>query len=344
MKHSLVLALFAVCAPLAAHAQTDDAPDAATPDMAALPLAPASAATSDALVWRVAPPVGSRWKVRSFARATSNTQIPATEGQKAEQFKFVSIQKITADYDVISRDALGATTFRFTLREMTDDTTSTLGGETTKSPATKNAKAVNGATLTIKQAPDGTIWGVVGMRAFQRRILEAEGSLDAATVTQILNSNSMMGGNNLMKSLGATSGNLPSAPVRVGESWNYKLSVPAQLMFALDITGTRTLKSLAPDVAVIADSAVMDGGNAQQKLPAMDGAEPVDVDFSQLKGTLSGTARVQRSSGLPLEETMNLTLRGKVSTKVPASAGVKAQTVIVPLDVTTATRTVLEPR
>ena len=337
MKSSPVLALLAVCVPIAAptiaRAQTN------VPMLQPLPMAPPSAATSDAFLWRFAPPVGSRWTMRSFARSTSNTQLPAQNGQPAQRMKVNSIVKLTADYDVLSRDELGATTIRLTLRDMTTDTASTFDGRTVKSPTLSTAKPVNGATLTIKQASDGTVWGVAGMRAFQRRLLESSGVLDKATITQVLDATPMTSNTAMIKSMSQMGGTLPTSPVRLGESWNYDVTLPEELPFALGIKGTRTLKQLDDDIAVVADSAVLAGGDSSRPMPNMPGMGGLKIDYGQLRGTVSGVSRVQRSSGLPLETTINQTMRGNISSQTPA-----AQKMIVPIDVTTATRVVLEPR
>ena len=348
MKLNSLFALLALSAPaiapLAAHAQTADGVD--VPAIAPLPLAPKSAATPDAFVWRFAPPVGSRWTMRSFVRTTSTSQMPAMEGNGTASMKLKMIQKMTADYDVLSRDALGATTIRLTLRAMTNDVDSEFDGEAINEPLPKSeaAKSVAGAQLTIKQAPDGAVWGVVGLRAFQRKILESSGLLDEATVNSLLDAHEALGDNRLVKSLSMMAGTLPTSPIRAGESWAYNVSLPAQFPMALDVTGTRTLKSLDQNIAVVADRATYKGGDAQKTIPVVPEMGNIKVDYSQLTGSIAGTSRVQRSSGLPLETTVNQTIKGSVSTRIPAAKGVAAQTIKVPLDVTSSTRIVLEPR
>ncbi len=340
MKITPVLALFAFCAPIAApivaHAQAEMP--------AAIPLAPKSAATADAFVWRFAPPVGSRWTMRSFTRAVSVGQVPATKENKAESMKFTMIQKMTADYDVLSRDALGATTIRLTLRDLTQDVTLVSEGKTIKSPLAKNADptAVNGATLTVKQSSDGRVWGVVGMRAFQRKIFEASGVGDAATINTLLDANPMTKDSEMIKSLSMMVGTLPASPVRLGESWTYNVSLPQPLSF--DIGGTRTIKALDSEVAVIADNATYTGGKSEMKMPTTPQMGGLSMDFSKLAGVVNGMSRVQRSSGLPLESTSNQTLKGSITTKIPASEGVAAQNLTVPISVVSSARVVLEPR
>ena len=212
-----------------------------------------------------------------------------------------------------------------------------------ESPLAKpDPRAVNGATLTIKQARDGKIWGVVGMRAFQRKIFEATGLGDAKTIDALLDASPMTANSDMIKSMSMMAGTLPTSPVRLGESWNYNVSLPQPLSF--EISGTRTLKALDPEVAVIADSASYSGGKSQMKMPAMPEMGSINIDYSQLSGSVNGTSRVQRSSGLPLESNINQIITGSISTQRPAMNGAPTQNVTIPMDVTSSARVVLEPR
>ena len=334
MKLTLIFALLTVCAPIIAHAQTDD-----TPAVAALPLAPASAATADGFVWRFAPPVGSRWTMRSFKRTTSVTQMPAMNGRKSQQIKFILIHKMIADYDVLSRDALGATTIRLTLREFTDDLSWSVAGKTMKNtpPKVSGAKPLSGVVLTIKQAPDGKVWGVIGMRGLESSLL-----FDAATINPVLDKAPTDGYS--PKSMSLMANRLPLSPIRPGESWNYKVDSPASLPLTLDVTGTRTLKSLNSTIAVVSDSAQINSSNAPKDVPTVTDMGEMATDYSQLTGAVDGFTRVQRSSGLPLEATSNLTLSGSVTTKISATRGGKTQTWTAPTSLATTTHLVLEPR
>lgn len=342
MKISPALSLLALSAPLAlplaARAQTAD-----VPAVAALPMAPKSAATSDAFVWRFAPPVGSHWTMRSFARSTWLLETPAMEGIKRISITFTTIRKFNADYDVLSRDALGATTIRLTLREMTDDVTSVSDGKPDKKSASDvtDPKAVAGATLIIKQAPNGAVWGVVGARAFQRKVLEVSGLSDKNFIDSMVNT-SQTEADQVVGSLRLMLGTLPVSPVRLGESWSYPVSPPATSKSEWDINGTRTLKDLDSEIAVVSDSVSFTGDNSGQKPPSKPDVSKRSTDYIKVSVSESGTSRVQRSSGLPLETTRTQTLKGTMSSQTPAGAG--AQNFIVPLDSTSTTRIVLKPR
>ena len=323
MKISPILTLLAVCAPIIAHAQ-----NATTPDVAALPMAPASAATSDAFVWRFAPPVGSKWTMRSFMRTTSTNQ----------DLLMTYTNKLTADYDILSRDALSATTIRVTLRDVTQDRTSTYQGKTTSMAAPKipASRSINGATLTIKQAPDGKVWGVVGMRAFVRRILKMDSELDTKRSDEILEATVVGSQEEIVKQFNIITGTLPTSPVRVGESWSGDMNVPAPFGFKVGIT--RTVKNLGDGVAAITDRASYGAMQEQSKLSAFPSGGRAGTDYSQLNGVIYGVSQVQRSSGLPLESTMYQRIYGSISTQ--SAAGTREQ----PIDTTISTRVVLEPR
>lgn len=177
MNFTSIFALLGVCAPFIAHAQPTATPGVAA-SVGELPMAPKSAETSDAFVWRFAPPIGSRWTMRSFGRSTSTVQTSAIGGNKAESRNFKVIQKMTADYDIVSRDALGATTILMTLREMTNDVATVVNGKSIPSPLAKlNPGAINGATLTIKQSREGKVWASWEYAPFSAKFCKRTASL-----------------------------------------------------------------------------------------------------------------------------------------------------------------------
>ena len=336
MKISPILALLFVGAPVIAHAQTADTPAMAA--SGALPMAPKSAATSDAFVWRFAPPVGSRWTMRVFTRLVSTDEIYVPQGNtsiKKTKTQQGAIIKFNLDYDVLSRDALGATTLRLMMRDATQNRISMLDGKTIPSAAPANTKFLDGATLTIKQALDGKIWNVVGTRAFVRRLLKMDGRPDTQMSDEILDANVAVAQKELVKQLNIITGVLPNSPIRMGESWNYTASPPILSQYTLEVTGARTLRKLNSDFAIVVDNA--QSRDSQQNLPIT--TETRDgLDFSRLKVTVDRTSRVQRSSGLPLETTVTQSVKGSFSTQ--SANGIRE----FPVDNTIFTRIVIEPR
>lgn len=336
MKVSAVLALFTVCVPIVAHAQTAD-----TPDVAALPMAPPSVATSDAFVWRFAPPVGSRWRMRSFTRTVSRSYNPISDGSVPHEMESIGIRKLTADYDVLSRDSLGATTIRLTLRTMMSDTTVNADGANTKYWLA-DPNSVNGTTLTVKQSREGKIWSVIGLRTFQRKILETDSFGDVTMIDTMLDSDPITGSSDMVKSLSRIVGILPTSPIRVGEGWLYNMNLLPSL--SPEVSGTRTIKSLDSQVAVVVDSVTYKGELTRIKPVTLPPSSKRAVNFTHVKGSINSVSRVQRSSGLPLESTTSQTVKGGFLRQISTVDGFPTQYESVPFNVRYSTRTVFELR
>ncbi len=342
MKISPILALLAVCAPVVAPAQT-----ATTPDVAALPIAPASAATSDVFVWRFAPPVGSKWTMRSFVRSIS---IAPLDSNHKDQFqKTTAVQRFTADYDVLSRDRFGATTIRLTYRDAFDYTLSVpIDSDISMSGPMERAdtKAIDGATLTFKQGPDGRVWSVVGVRAFLRHSLRVRTLADEETIRQFLDSPEFPSNKEFVEVLNQGRDIFPTSPLRVGESWSYSTAFPNQILQIPDIEvrGKRTLKVLNAEIASIATNARFDNGKPNSQTSVASDRLQAVVDYSRLSGTITGNSRVERSSGLALETNASTALKGRVTTRLREPDGALAEAQETVVNVTSTTRIVMQPR
>ncbi len=320
---------------------------------------PKTHVAEDAFVWRFAPPVGSRWQMRWFRRTVAVVETPsvqvefdsaARKSQRKPGKPFVTksthIQRFTADYDVLDRDALGATTIRLTYRSMADDVKSATEGmgQTPDSSRGANSRPIDGATLTFKQAPDGTIWSVLGARAFQRRMLEWGGNLNKTVIDNLLKVDDAILNAESMKLVNSLLVRLPASPVRVGESWAATMDLSDALPRPITLIGTRTLKSLSSDVALVADSAIVDVDKLQGQIPVVPGKGQMQFGYNDISGSISGTARVARASGLPLERQLDQQFKGFISTPLSDGAGKIIYVSTVRADVQTSTRIVLAPR
>ena len=112
-------------------------------------------------------------------------------------------------------------------------------------------------------------------------------------------------------------------------------------MSDIKIGGTRTLKILDANYAFVSSSARFDGSDSKQKFGVV-GAK--GMDYSRLNGTITGTERVERSSGLALETNVNTVLKGRVFARAKGNARASAPKHETPVNVTSTTRVVLEPR
>ena len=345
MKISLVLALLApLILPCVAHAQNSDARSEA------LPMAPKSAATADAFVWRFAPPVGSRWTMLSFKRVisvgpvgadgTPNLGLLGKFANDPQAYKVTAIQRVTADYDVLSRDKFGATTIRLTYRKLLDYlTVHTIGTAVSMSEPPGGENRIDGATITFKQGPDGRIWGVLDTRSFVRRYLQSNGMTDEKLLRKTLASIHVPSNAEVAQYINQAVGNLPDSPVRVGESWKNFVTFPT--MSEVKVGGTRTLKALDANFAVVGDSARFEGSDPNQKIPV---TTTMGLDYNQLTGTITGTERVERSSGLALETNVTTVLKGRVSARIRGDKNDAKPTQATSVNVTSTLRVVLEPR
>lgn len=354
MKIIPVFALLAACAPIIAHAQTADAPadamPADVPDVAAiapLPMAPKAAPAVDAYRWRFAPPVGSRWTMRTFTRTDINQKYPSLQGEPAHDVKVGGFTNLVADYDVINRDQFGASTIRVTYRQMTESSKVTVDGKLMDAMPAKDGiyRNINGASYTIKQAPDGRVWGIDGLNAVQSKMLQAAPGLDAASRAALSKlTSSLASEDSLRKMMSVAADAWPKYPIRAGESWNYSIEMPAGFPMQFTIESKRTLKALDPEIASIDEAATYNNGSFKIALPTGADGAPMKINIENFQGKVSGYSRVQRSSGIALQNSIVQTFSGIVMAEVPAVAGAAPLKVRVPMTATSDTRIVMEPR
>ena len=340
MKLSFALAALTVCTflmPIAARAQSP---------MLNLPTPAKSDETADAFVWVIAPEVGSRWQMRTFTRTESMNVVPATNGANASRVESVVIQRLVADYDVLNRDEFGGTNTRITMRDLDLDLTMRVNGQMIAAPKgdlDRMSRAIDGATFTVKQAPNGAIWNVKGLEQMQNRLMRALAGNDPELREQMMSmSKSLFSPDWTRKMMGQKSGTLPAYPIRVGESWAYAVDLPAGLPFRSNITGTRTINLLTTDLAYISDDALYSGLNSSA--PIMMGNKKMVYDMSGLEGGLLGTSRVDRATGLTLESTLAQRLDGAMTLKQLDLVGNVKYAERLPLNIVTTGRVILEPR
>ena len=357
MKLPLAFALLATCAPIfVAHAQTetpDDAPmnPPAVADGDATPMMPQTAPAVDAYRWKFQPPLGSRWTMRTFTRTNVVETIPSIQGEPSHKMEIGGFTKLVADYDVINRDSFGASTIRVTYRQLTLDNKITIDGKVVDAtPYKQGAVAgINGASYTIKQAPDGKVWGIDGLDKVQDKILKASTQGDPATRATLAKLTSSLASEDVVrKTINASTDSWPKYPVRAGESWTYAFNPPSDLPMQINMESHRTLKLLDADIASVDETGNYDGGSLNIKLPMgddeMSGNEQMSLKVDDLKGSISGYTRVQRSSGIALQTLTNQTMTGNFMVKVPNPKGGAPLNVRLPMQAAVNINIVMEPR
>ena len=278
--------------------------------------------------------------------------LPAMGSVQAMKLEFTTIERLSADYDVLSRDQFGATTIRVTYRDFDDDVKTKADDKPSPQTAmdadvTALKRAFRGASFTFKQAPNGAIWSVNGAEALSRRLFKAVPLNDPSNALsrrlQMEDVVRKFGPNQVAKKLGAITSELPLTPVRVGENWEYKIKSP-DMGAARFVTGRHTLQSLTPTLAMISHEAKLGTKVDENSAGAAANGGEITFDDSQLSGTQSGYTRVDRASGVPLEVTLNNTFGGTLIMKSASKSGQAEQLTPLPMNTQFSERIVLIPR
>lgn len=302
--------------------------------------------TADAFVWVIAPAVGSRWQMRSFTRTQSSQIMPGVAGGQATRVESVVLQRLVADYDVLSRDQFGATTTRLTFRNLDMNLSVKINGKPQPVPTRDSdnlRRAFAGASFVVKQAPNGQIWNVMGIEALQKRLINAVAPGDSVARQQMEKISESLFPPDAARKMMGQSGALPAYPIRAGESWAYGVELPMGLPMRAKITGTRTINLLTPATVYISDDAVWGGLTASALIEVGNGNRVV-YDMSDLQGGLLGTSRVNRASGLTMESTLAQRLNGAMTFQQLDFAGRVKSTESVPINLVTTGRVTLKPR
>ena len=282
---------------------------------------------ADALSWRFAPLLGSRWQIRFFTRIESKSVTPFADGTPDERAQLTSWRSLVADYEVLSRDSLGATTSRITLRQTRFASSGVIDGEPTVSTfpdarimAIQNA--FRDASFTIKQAPTGEIWSVAGREAIRERLAKAIAPFNANDAEQTRAQSQKMvdfllGDGSLRQVLGLAQP--PSYPVVTSESWPYQIALPIGYPFQFDLTGQSKLNRLTPELAFVASNATYDASNASVPPVYTRVGDDFVADTSSVKASVRIASRVERKSGLTLESTASWRINSTLVSR-PADA------------------------
>ena len=284
--------------------------------------------------------------MRVFTRNSVDETVPAINGEPSHRVQIGGFTRTVADYDVINRDQFGASTIRVTYREITTDNNLLVDGEKVEATPSKEGElqGIAGASFTIKQAPDGAVWGIDGLNAVQQKILDSTplSPAERAAMTKVMSS--LASEEALKKMLGTPTDSWPNYPIRAGESWNYSYAMPAGSPMQLTLQSRRTLKSLDADIASLSETATYNDASMKFDLPGDASGGKMALTMNDMTGAITGYARVQRSSGVALQSSLTQNISGTVAVKVRDGDGNKMLDMRVPMKVTTETRIVMEPR
>ena len=311
--------------------------------------------------WKVQPEIGSRYVLRTFARTEMQMSglpsAPARAGlpKPPTSVSIVTRSSSVADYEVLSRDAQNATTVKLTYRSFSSSSSAITPGvsapprsasEDAGSKALQNSMV--GASLTMKIAPDGKIWSVLGLDKLRARLMRSfAGMPGAGAVMQ------SMGGffseDSYKKSLAQSTGELPPFAIAVGDSWPYKINLPLPMGMDSSTQGTRTLLSRRDGIATIKESGTFNlTQNSLAPTSASSSTAPaMPRTAMNMRGSTEGSTRVDEASGLPMEANAAMTMSGRISVEAPAASkakpGAAPQAVNISMTARITARTVMEP-
>ena len=327
---------------------------------------PSSVAGSPSVLWswKVQPAVGSRYVLRTFSRTEMQMgglpSAPARAGRPKTptSVSIISRSSSVADYEVLSRDAQNATTVKITYRTFDSSSSAITPGASTPLPTpAQNASSkmmqdfMVGVSLTMKIAPDGKVWSVLGLDKLRARMMRAfAGMPGGAAVVQSVGG--FFSEDTYKNSLSQSTGELPPFAIAAGDSWPYKISLPLPMGMDSSTQGTRTLLARRDGVATIKESGTFNL-TKNPDAPAPGGASTsaaMPRMTMRMRGSTNGSTRVDEASGLPLEANATMTMSGRMSIEAPAAPtasnpkpGAAAQTVSMTMTARATTRTVMEP-
>lgn len=342
---------------LATRAAAQDASPALPPALTLpptpeVPTAQSAAQSAREFDWKIRPAVGSRWMMRSFQRTQMNFKMPsATPRQPKMNLAVSSVQRFTADYEVLSRDDMGATTVRLTYREFDSSANTSINGKVVKTPINNPASEINrsfiGAALTMKMAPNGQVWSIQGLDALNRRITAAVGRTSpqsAGAMAQVMGN--FLSEKTFKQMYSQNIGALPPHPLWVGDKYPYKIDFPFNMgavNIGLKMNGERQLSARKDGIATIKESGTLDMDfGAAQNTNFQSGKTAAPPFKMKMKGEIKGGSLVDEASGLTREINLDMTLHGNIALPPNARAPKNAPSSL-PLSGRIASRIVMEP-
>ena len=279
--------------------------------------------------WKLRLTKGQTWTqtVGVHIHTTSTTPV-GQSGKDVTKTEINIVQTITMKSEVLDATPdLYTTRLTYTRFSMKNDVR--VNGKSLPLPGSPEvARFFEGASFTLKQAPDGRVVDVLGLEdtiARQKKLMAsvtkgathpgpfADYVFSAAELRQSMIQNQSL--------------KLPPAPLGIGESYSYSYTLPSlSFMSSAQANGKRTLLSFDGKSAVFDEK-----GAFSVYTTAPQSASKVKI-YTAMTAKVSGSSTVQAASGIVQSSHLNMSITGKVTVIGPA--GKRTTT---PLDVTTDT-------
>ncbi len=292
--------------------------------------------------------------MRTFTRTTTNLQIPSSgqAGSRAMNLSITDTSRIVADYEVLGRDAQNATTAKLTYRVFDlllamsskgPDLLSRTDHAEAQALSKMLRDAFVGASLSMKIAPDGEVWSVLGLGKLRARMVKAFGSMpNAGDAFRQAATMGFLDHTASRKTFTRSFGALPPYPIAPGDSWPVRLTLPI-LGVSTDAQGTRLLLSRRGGVATVKESDTINLSGAP-KLGV--GTSPSYVPGASVTQDIHGTSRsaimVDEASGLPRESTTDAIASG-TTTIISTTSPPQVRPMVMRLSSRTTMHSIMEP-
>lgn len=320
---------------------------------------PAAAQDQSPFLWRLHPEVGSRWTQRIFLRAKVCENADAFNFKagplgKVRTAEPTLIHKMSADWEILSRDDQGNFTARIAYQGIVSQVEMLMNGRRVPPDMEKMFsgflanlnKDFSHLSLTVKISPEGRVLSVAGMEKLGRGPSKIDENFMTGMGQAILSRIYGQDGIQATLNLGTP---MPPSAVEVGRGYSYEVdfstpdakAMASQLPFKLlgpeppNFFSTRVLTSREHGVATFVDSGLYDATWAYS-MPDTK----VNRMSTSVFATRQVTTQVAEDSGLPKDATMDIRLNGKIG-----YMGTKpGETLTIPFWVQASVHTVIEPR
>lgn len=271
-----------------------------------VPATPASAPTFD---WKLRLTKGQRW-AQAVTIKTRSALTPTDPRTK----KVTSLETNLTQHFAVKYEVLDATPTFYLLRStytaFDQNVNVKINGKTPadKAPIPDVSKAYVGSSFTIKQAPDGRILDVTGLEDLVARQGKMMDSFFKTPQERAAFKNLLPSAAALKSMISQTQSlSLPRAPLAVGGSYSYNVSIPVTFLGGTAFEGKRTLVSLDGQKATFDESISL---STSANKPSVIGKTK---SYSALSGTISGQSVADVPSGRVLSGALTTKISGKIT-------------------------------
>lgn len=292
--------------------------------------APSAATTAETpsvapLDWQIRLQSGQKFRTTVETTMKTAQNVPGPRPRTTSRLQTESKTRLVLDQNVLSSDANGArieTVYRDlkqTLRVMQNgklqfDSAKPPQGSDVLSDVTKS---IIGARIRYTLNHRGEISDVQGFEEYFNRIWASSGKGQSAAQQKAFRQTfeKMMSPQAFKTMFEQSMGALPPGSVGVGESWNYKLAVPAAMTFIPSVSGKRTFVGRQNNLVVIDETATFSTNRANKIALPKPANSPGAVQTMQiaLSGAQSGQTLVDESSGMARQSRLKMRMHGKIA-------------------------------